>query len=185
MLIDLTLPITPELLKSSQNNANKALFGHIGTHFDVMDKTFPLEYTRRKGIVFDVSAVKERDIDLSDIDLNNLTENLFVAFYTGFIEQVGYGGEGYFSKHPQLSNRLIDALVAKKISLIGLDFAGIRRPGEHIPKDRFCADNGVFVIENLCNLKTLVDAGGSFTAHTYPLNCTGITGLPCRVVAEI
>ena len=103
MLIDITLEITSEMLKEAKDHPNPALTGHLGTHFDGMDQKFPLEYTRRKGIVFDVSAVGERDIEIADIDLQRVEADMFVAFCTGFIGQVGYGEPGYFSDHPQLS----------------------------------------------------------------------------------
>ena len=185
MLIDITLEITPKMVKDAQGNEKKALVGHLGTHFDVMNKEFPLEYTRCNGIVFDVSGIGDREIGLADIDLSQVEADMFVAFYTGFIEQEGYGGKVYFTEHPQLSHELIDALVDKEISMIGVDFAGVRRGKEHTPKDQYCADRGVFIIENLCNLKTVVDSGGCFIAHTYPMRYTGMTGLPCRVIAEI
>ena len=43
MFIDMTLKITPKMVKDAQGNEKKALVGHLGTHFDVMDKEFPLE----------------------------------------------------------------------------------------------------------------------------------------------
>ena len=52
MLLDLTLPITPAMWQEAKELKDPALEGHIGTHFDVMDKEFPLEYTSRKGVVF-------------------------------------------------------------------------------------------------------------------------------------
>ena len=54
MKIDITLKITPRMVTDAQGNEKKALVGHLGTHFDVMDKEFPLEYTERKAIIFDV-----------------------------------------------------------------------------------------------------------------------------------
>ena len=185
MFIDITLKITSEMLKNSPAKENSALFGHMGTHFDVMDKEFPLEYTRRKGIVFDVSSIRDRDINISDIDATLIQKEMFVAFYTGYIEEVSYGEKKYFSEHPQLSNELIDLLLDKGISIIALDCSGIRRGPEHTPKDQYCAERGTFVVENLCGLKALVENGGKFTANTYPMSCTGMTGLPCRVIAEI
>ena len=185
MLIDITLKITPKMAKDAQGNEKKALVGHLGTHFDVMNKEFPLEYTRRKGIIFDVSSVTDRDIEITDIDLSKLEKDMFVAFCTGFIEKEGYGTKTYFSKHPQLSNNLIDALLEKKISMIGIDFAGVRRGKEHTPKDQYCADRGTFIIENLCNLKILAQQTEYFTANPYPMNYADMTGLPCRVVAEV
>jgi kynurenine formamidase len=43
----------------------------------------------------------------------------------------------------------------------------------------------VFVVENLWDLQRLIAAGGSFTAHTYPMRFAGITGIPCRVIAQL
>ena len=182
MLIDITLRITPKMVSDAQGNEKKALVGHLGTHFDVMNKEFPLEYTRRNAVIFDVSAVKDRDIDVADVELSKVGKDMFVAFYTGFIEKEGYGGKIYFTEHPQLSNELIDALLAKEVSIIGVDFAGVRRGREHTPKDQYCADHGVFIIENLCNLKAVI---GECIINTYPMNYAEMTGLPCRVVAEV
>lgn len=226
MLIDITLKITPKIALDAQGNEKKALVGHLGTHFDVMDKEFPLEYTRRQGIVFDVSkAAKEgREIGLEDVGLAAgidasaslessvgadasasaglsasvgtaagrdaepaIREGMFVAFFTGFIEREGYGSKAYFREHPQLSKALIEELVRRKVSLIGVDFAGVRRGREHTPTDQYCADRGVFIIENLCALGEVAAASndGRFTAHTYPMRYAEMTGLPCRVVAEV
>ena len=185
MKIDITLKITPKMVKDAQGNEKKALVGHLGTHFDVMNKEFPLEYTQRKGIVFDVSKVQNRDIDIVDVDLDKVSSDMFVAFYTGFIEEENYGTRKYFTEHPQLSNKLIEELLKKNVSIIGVDFAGVRRGKEHTPMDQHCADCGVFIIENLCNLKKLLENDGLFIANTYPMNYADMTGLPCRVVAEI
>lgn len=189
MLIDLSVKITKEFNKNVLNNdeAKMASFGHLGTHFDVMDKEFPLEYTKRDAIVFDVSQILDKDIDVSDIDINLVNENMFVAFYTGYIEKEGYGTKTYFTSHPQLSDELITQLVNRKISIIGIDFAGVRRGKDHTPKDQYCADRDVFVIENLCNLDKVLNQKKSikFTANAYPINFADMTGLPCRVVAEM
>ena len=185
MLIDITLKITSDMIRDAKNHEVKALVGHLGTHFDVMNKEFPLDYTTRRGVIFDVSHVKERDIDVSDINLSAVGKDMFVAFYTGFIEEEGYGTRRYFAEHPQLSDALIDKLLEKNISIIGIDFPGMRRNPEHTPKDQYCADHGVFVVENLCNLNALTTRQGKLIVHTYPMNYVGMTGLPCRVVAEM
>ena len=185
MKIDITLPVTPAMLGTAWDNTAKSLVGHLGTHFDVMDKEFPLDFVERKAVVFDVSHVRNRDITVSDVDLELVSENMFVAFYTGYIEKVAYGTPGYFKEHPQISHSLIEAMLDKKISIIGIDCAGIRRTPEHVPTDQRCADQGVFVIENLWNLKDILLLSKRFTARTYPMRVSGITGLPCRVVAEV
>lgn len=185
MKIDLTLKITPKMVTDAQGNEKKALVGHLGTHFDVMNKEFPLEYTKRNGIAFDVSEVKNREINITDIDMDQVKKNMFVCFYTGFIEEEGYGTKKYFTEHPELSNELLEALLQKNISMIGVDFAGVRRGKEHTPMDQYCADHGVFIIENLCNLYSVLKMGSTFIANTYPMNYAEMTGLPCRVVADI
>jgi len=187
MFIDITLLVTPEMIEKAHGNEQKSFSGHLGTHFDVMNKEFPLDYLRRKAVVFDVSQVPEREIAVQDIDLKLVEKDMFVAFYTGFIEKVGYGGKVYFSEHPRLSDELIDALLARRISIIGVDFAGMRRGAEHTPKDQYCADRGVFVVENLCNLHSVLQSQPSalFTALTFPVKYVEMSGLPCRVVAEI
>ena len=184
MLHDITLKVTPEMYRDALANPDRNL-GHMGTHFDVMNQEFPLEYTRRKGIVFDVSSVRERDVQSTDVDLSLLEQGMFVAFHTGWSEAVAYGSSEYFAKHPQLSDELIDRLLDRQTAIIAVDCGGIRRGREHTPKDQYCADRGCFVIENLCNLGTLVKHGGRFVAHTYPVRFEGMTGLPCRVIAEM
>ena len=185
MTVDITLPVTPEMMGTAWENTAKSLVGHLGTHFDVMDKVFPLDYTARKAVVFDVSYIRGRDIEIADIDLSLVGADMFVAFRTGYIEDVAYGTPKYFKEHPQLSNALIDALLDKQISIVGVDCAGIRRGEEHVPTDQRCADRGVFVVENLWDLKSVLSVNAKFVARTYPMRFSGVTGLPCRVVAEI
>ncbi len=184
MKIDITLKITSEILENQAKNVDPTLRGHLGTHFDVMNKSFPLDYTARKAVVFDVSDVKDRDIDIADVDTDRIAGDMFVAFYTDYYETVPYGSREYFKNHPQLSFALIDLLLDRGVSVIGVDFAGVRRGAEHTPTDQKCADKNVFVVENLRNLNLLLDAE-DVTIYTYPMSLEGVSGLPCRVIAEI
>jgi len=146
-----------------------------------------LEFVNRNGVVFDVRGIRDREISVQDIDIFRVEPDMFVAFCSGFIEEFEYGSKEYFTDHPHLAPELIDLLLARKISIIGVDFAGVRRGIEHTPMDQYCADHGVFVVENLCNLAFVLDQQQVATClvHTYPVNFSGLTGLPCRVVAEI
>lgn len=95
---------------------------------------------------------------------------------------------GYlYNEEMDFSNKLIDQLPDRKVSIIGIDCAGVRRGLEHTPKDQYCADRGVFIVENLFNLGRLLNGKDilKFTANTYPINFSDMTGLPCRVIAEI
>ncbi len=185
MLVDITLKITPKMIENAQNREKKAVAGHLGTHFDVMNKVFPLEYLERDAIVFDVSKVENRDIDIADIDIEKVQKDMFVAFYTGHIERYEYGTEEYSKGHPQLSDELIEALLDKKISIIGVDFGGIRRGNEHPIKDQYCADRGVFIVENLYGIGEILKYTDKCRISTYPMNYTQMSGLPCRVIAHI
>jgi len=192
--IDLTLPLTEEVFKFTESVASKHkhirkadLFGHIGTHLDLIGKTYPDDYFRLAGRVFDVKSVAGRDIDVNDVDLNSINEKDFVFFHSGCLKSLSYTSKEYISDPIQLSWELIQALIDKKAAMIGIDFAGIRYHKEHREADILCAENGVFVVENLYELDKLTAEAGrnEFTVHCYPMRLTDATGLPCRVIAEI
>lgn len=189
MKIDLTLNVSKEKWKEVFSNEKMAAFGHVGTHYDVKNKDFSLDNIRLNGIIFDVSHVTDRDVYTSDIHADKIKERDFVIFHTGYLQNVGYGTKGYFTDHPQLSNELIDLLIEKKISILGIDSAGIRRGAEHPVIDQYCADNNIFIVENLDNLKELLletrNKNNPFVVYTFPMKMEGLDGLPCRVVAEI
>ncbi|MEW8974200.1 MAG: cyclase family protein [Tissierellaceae bacterium] len=190
MKIDLSISIEREFFNELLEKSFKSkrdIIGHIGTHFDVMDKKFSLENTIRNGRLFDVRNMRNREIDTMDIDLNKIKENDFVIFYTGYLEEEPYGTEKYFTDYPILSKDLIDNLIYKKVSLIGIDTASIVKPNIHTETDQYCANNGIFVIENLDNLGLLLNnlQDKSFKVYTFPISIENISGLPCRVIAEI
>lgn len=185
-LVDLTIEVNKGLLQEALGNEKMVSFGHQGTHFDSMDKVFPVDYAIRQAVVFDVSAVSNGEITIENVDISLIQEGMFVAFCTGFIEEIGYGSKEYFTNHPYLSWELIDFLLEKKVAIIGVDFAGVRRGKEHTPTDQKCADKGVFIVENLCNLANILQKQSSaqFTAYTFPIKFSGLTGLPCRVLGQ-
>ena len=192
MKLNLSLKVEKEQLEawgllsqSVRPDIDKA--GHIGTHFDVMDKEFPLENIITKGKIFDISRITAHEVKGEDLDLSGVDQKDFVIFHSGILKKFGYGTKKYFSTYIELSDELIDDLIAKKVSFIGVDMAGAKGPKDHPRIDQYCADKGVFVIENLDNLDILVKEAEHkpFTVYTFPLNFHGFTGLPCRVVAEI
>ncbi len=169
------------IIKSAEHS------GHVGTHFDVMDKEFCLENIITTGRVFDISHIQTGEVKLADVDISTVEENDFVMFYSGVLKKYGYGTKEYFSTYIELSDELIDALIEKKASLIGVDMAGAKKAEDHPRIDQYCADKGVFIIENLSNLDILLKetSRNSFTVYTFPMNWNGFTGLPCRIVAEL
>jgi kynurenine formamidase len=186
MLIDLTVKVTEERWKEVFRNEQMSSLGHLGTHFDVMDREFDLENTRRPGCVVEAAGIRGRDVEPRDLGDRQPRAGDFVLFHTGFLREAGYGTERYLRSHPQLSRELIDLLLDRRVSLIGVDAAGIRRGAEHTPTDRYCAKHGVFIVENLTNLDLLLERpGAAFDVLTFPIRFEGLSGLPCRVVAEL
>jgi len=186
--IDLSVQISQSKWHELFGAEQLASAGHIGTHFDVMNTTFDFENIKLCGKIIDVSGVRERDIDISDVEATEIRAHDFVIFNTGFLQAVGYGTPAYRTSYtPQLARDLLRLLIEKQVSLIGLDAPGVRRGDEHTPTDQWCADHGVFIVENLANTGLLLQAAGQrpFTVYTFPLSIAELTGLPCRVIAEI
>lgn len=182
---DLTTMVSQDspLIKwaKSQDNPHIAM-GHIGTHLDTYEKSdIPLQYFKSAGVIYDVQNIKE--VTIKDIDVDSIPENGFVIFKTGQIEKYPYGDKLYFDNHPQLSHALIQLLCDKKIRFIGIDCAGIRQYAEHEVADRLCEKNGIYVIENLCDLNQISEK--CFTVYTMWLDDEVMTGLKCRVIVEI
>ena len=190
MKIDLTVELTKDRLdRLMARSSKKGLMsvGHFGTHFDAMGKIFPLEFTESRGVIFDVSAISEREIDVDDVDFSRIRAEDFVLLRTGVTERLTYGSEEYFADTTQLSWALIEKISACKVRMIGVDRSGIRNGTEHPKADNYCAERGVFVVENLVNLDKLRAAAGErdFVVHICPWNIRDFTGIPSRVVAEL
>ncbi|MDR2788086.1 MAG: cyclase family protein [Candidatus Accumulibacter sp.] len=193
MKIDLSVPVTREILDklaalSKTRSDGLDLFGHMGTHLDLMGKRFDIDRNEMPGVVFDVGTIKDREIQPEDVDLQKVREGDFVMFHTGALDALGYGSADYFRlEAPQLSYALIDGLIDRKVAFIGVDMGGARKAAEHRRVDEYCAEREVFIVENLANLKPLsrLAEEGRFETRVYPLNLVGATGLPCRVVAEV
>ena len=178
--VDLALPLAKDMEQKAE------LSGHVGTHFDVMDKTFPVEYSILHGIIFDVSSRGSEEIGIDDVPLSLVGERMFVGFRSGIQEIHPYGSMEYRKQHPTLSYELLQELINHKVAVIGLDFAGVRRGPEHTPADQMLADNGAFVIENLCNMESVLDGNEyrEVMVSIAPTVKSDATGIPCRVSAR-
>jgi len=65
---------------------------------------------------------------------------------------------------------------------LGLDFPGAQRHEKHKIIDQKCADHGIYIIENLNNLHLITQ--NKFKSYCFPMNLSGMTGIPVRVIAE-
>lgn len=191
---DLTYPLDENAFKAMKalapkdlSASQKELFGHIGTHLDLMDQAYPEDYFTLSGRAFDVRHISGRDIDVDDIDMDSINEKDFVFFNSGCLAALPYASKEFLFAPVQLSWELIQALLKKKVAMIGIDFGGVRLPKEHRKADTLCAASGTFIVENVSGLENLIAkvGAGTFTVHCYPMRLIDATGLPCRVIAEI
>ncbi|WP_419418413.1 cyclase family protein [Legionella sp. D16C41] len=190
MYVDLTLKLNNLTInKDVIDERSDAIIksGHFGTHIDIHLKTeIPLDYIINRGLLFEVSHIKNRDIAVSDIDMEAVKAGDCVLFKTDRIKEYNYGTKEYFYDHPQLADELIDALIAKKVHIIAIDAAGIRRGKEHALADKRCEAQGIYIVENIVNLDTLAEkAQNPFSIYLMWLNLPGKTGLPCKMVAKL
>jgi kynurenine formamidase len=160
--------------------------GHLGTHFDVMDKTFPLSSFRTRGKLVDITHIRDREVEIADIAEYGFGEGDTALFYTGYVSEYGYATPVYWKKSAELSDEAVAYLADRKVRLIGVDAAGAQKPKKHHQIDQYCADRNIFIIENMDNLRALPSSPkDSFMIYTLPLRRMGVTGLPCRVLAEV
>ena len=192
MKIDLSYKVDKKLLealglatKEIASDIDKT--GHVGTHFDVMGREYSVDNIITQGRIYDISHIKASEVRTEDLDLTSVKEKDFVIFHTGILKRFGYGTKEYFSNYTELSDELIDYLLSKKISYIGVDMGGVKGPKDHPRIDQYCADRGVFIIENLNNLELLLEKADNkpFKVYNFPVNFDGFSGRPCRVVAEV
>ena len=157
-LKDYQIPENLKLWRDEQDLKQKA---HVGTHIDVYNNsTIKKEFQNVRGIVIDVRGVVE--IGVRQIEDEEIKSGDFVIFRTGYMEKYGYGAKEYFNSKeaPFLKVDLIDELIKRKISFVGIDLHGVQHGKDHKKIDIYCEEKGVYVVENLVNLdkiKTKVD----------------------------
>lgn len=196
MLVDLTLmtppvedvaKLIPSDLPVPADQLKKLLeSGHIGTHFDVMDKQWQFDSFKTNGKIFDVSQIRDREVEVADLNGQTIEAGDTVIFHTGFMKEIGYLSKGYGVTSANLSDATVSYLIERKIHNIGVDANGVQKPQKHVAVDQRCADNGVFIVENLDNLEPLLKHSPKpFIVYTAPVKRQDLSGLPCRVVAEL
>lgn len=155
---------------------------NMGTHIDVMEKDIIIENERLigEGIKFNVSNITDRPINLNDLDLSLIKENLYVFFQTNWDKYLD--DEDKYAKHPEISIDVIEYLVTKKVNMIGIDTLGLGLRRNHGVIDDYLAENKIYGIENLCNLKNIPTK--DFKVYCLPIKVEGIDAQPARVLVE-
>ena len=184
--IDLTLQVkkSNRVYKQAEVQLKKHIvMGHVGTHFDIYGEVqLPLEYMQTRGILFDVSHIKDREITIDDVDLDYVKPGDFVMFHTGSIERHPYGSGLYFSSSTQFSWELIQELAMERVKFVGIDAPDLRKGKDHVEADKLFLKYGTFVIENLTNLSA-IEPQSVCKMLTMWHEDPEATGIKCRVVA--
>lgn len=165
-----------------KNNSLLSL-GHIGTHIDVYNKTIiDEEKMKTEGIVINCQNYQlNSEIGLEIIENKNIKKGDFIIFKTGIQNGYPYGSKEYLKEHPELSWELIDFLLKKEVSFIGIDCAGIKRSENHIKADKICEENSCYVIENLDSKKLDKVSEDRKKILTVWMENPILTGLPTKV----
>lgn len=186
--ISIKIDKSHKIWESLKNSTSPALMmaGHVGTHTDVyLGSEVPQEYLERNGVLVDCKGypLKKGEIGMEAIKNVDIKEGDFVIFNTGYLNEYPYACESYFIDHPVLTWELIDFLISKKVSFIGIDCAGIRLGKEHREADERCERAGTYVIENLSS-EALTMIKGDFDVVTVWTNNPLLSGLSTKVFAK-
>lgn len=168
--------------KSEYETIEYSLASHnSGTHIDVMGVgvELPLERLIGKGIKFDVSHIRDRAVEVEDVDLSIIKGGEFIFFQTGWDK---YLMEDTYDNHPEISIELIEKLSKMDINMIGIDALGIGRGRNHGIIDRLLGKAGKYAIENLCNLEKIPK--NNFKVYCLPVKIEGIDTMPARIIVE-
>ncbi|WP_320130321.1 cyclase family protein [uncultured Sphaerochaeta sp.] len=163
------------------------LGSHSGTHLDSPGHMFSSGKTLdefsmttffAKGFVLDCKGVSVIDKELvKDIP----TEITCVLFSTGW--EAYWNTERYQAGFPLLNIEAVDFLLERGITLFGFDCMSCDdEKEEDFPIHRKILSKDCLVLENLCNLRTLVGKCIDLTA--LPLSVKDSDGCPARVVAS-
>lgn len=160
--------------------------GHVGTHVDgpmhltrsqVLVAELPLDRFSGRAVCFDVRG---RDpIALAAVELARIAPGDRVLLATGLDER--YGSAAYYAAHPVVAPELAEQLVARGISLLGVDAPSPDRPP--FPVHRLLLSAGIPVLENLRAL-TALPVDRAFELHAFPLRLAADSS-PVRAVARV
>lgn len=159
---------------------------HVGTHVDA-----PLHMIKDGARIPEIAIehffgtgrlIDARGLSMIGSEVLNQTtieENDIIIFMTGCSNN--YRSPSYYESSPELTEELARALVAKKISMIGLDFPSPDRPPFKV--HQLLLGAGILIIENLTDLEKLIGVR-NFEIIALPANFDA-DAAPARVVAKI
>jgi kynurenine formamidase len=185
--LDIHTQLTPTTTYKEHGVACESLQAsvHMGTHIDapghfiengkkIID--FPLTTFISDAICIDAS--NKKIIDKNIVTTIPLQKNTTVLFFTGWDKN--FYQSNYFYDHPVISEECARYLVEIGIKMIGVDFPSVDQEPYAIHK--IFLGNDILIIENMTNLKPLIDR--QFNLIALPLKIDAY-GAPARIIAEI
>ncbi|MBW3568532.1 cyclase family protein [Candidatus Parcubacteria bacterium] len=157
---------------------------HNGTHIDapahiIADgkelKDYPIERFVLKGICIDARG----GFKPADIKRQVNEDGLAVLFCTGMSRY--FYEEKYWQDYPVLDDSCMQALINKKVSLVGID-AGSLDNQDDFPVHKALLLADILPVENLTGLEPII--GKTFNLYALPLKLEK-DGAPARVIATL
>jgi arylformamidase len=172
--------------RGDHNNSSAVTMSlHSGTHMDApfhfvpdgitIDK-LPLDLFIGPALVHAVQAQRYITAEhVAAIDFNGITRVLFKTRNSELLKRSDYEPD-----FVAFSVEAAEALVAKGVKLVGLDYLSVAHAGdEQVPVHRAFLDRGVALLEGI-DLSEI--APGRYELICFPLRICGADGAPCRAV---
>ena len=157
---------------------------HAGTHLDaplhfVPDgasiDALPLERFIGPALVHEVDAERHiTEAHVRAIALAGVTRVLFKTRNSALLKR-----REYVADFAAFSVGAAQALVARGVDLVGLDYLSVAHADEQVPVHRAFLDHGVVLLEGI-DLSEV--APGRYELICFPLRLRGLDGAPCRAV---
>ncbi len=171
--------------RGERNNSSALkMSAHAGTHVDapfhfVPDgatiESLPLELFIGPALVQEVDAVRHITKEhVGAIDLKGVSRVLFKTRNSQLLHQPHYDPD-----FVAFSVEAAEALVARGMKLVGLDYLSVAHADEQVPVHRAFLDHGVVLLEgiDLSEIKP-----GRYELICFPVRLRGSDGAPCRAV---
>jgi len=170
------------------NLSKLVMISHHGTHVDVpyhmipdgkkLDE-YPIERWICPAHVVDIKDKETvRPLELEKLEIERGDAILFKTdnSVSGLVTRGGVEAERWV----YVSTEAADFCVGKKVSLIGIDYFSIEKPGDlNFPAHQKILGNDILIVEGI-NLKEVPE--GRYTLFCLPLNLKGADGAPARAV---
>ena len=171
--------------RGDRNNSSALnMSAHAGTHVDapfhfVPDgatiESLPLEIFIGPALVHAVDADRYITREhVEAIDLKGETRLLFKTRNSQLLHRPAYTPD-----FVAFSVEAAQALVARGVKLVGLDYLSVAHAEEQVPVHRAFLDHGVVLLEGV-DLSEITP--GRYELICFPLRLRGLDGAPCRAV---